>query len=131
ERGDGCGSVAKGGVTGNVVDLLAADIDDAPVTQRFQVLLARAQHRPLLMSAQNSSMSGGPRNRPVLRLRRACPVPAVWTPSDLPAVVFCLGSAASFRRPSSQPTPASPGGRCAGTAATTRSTARSCWSIKA
>src|SRR5207245_6736435 len=29
ERGDGCGRIAKGGVTGDVVDALAADIDDA------------------------------------------------------------------------------------------------------
>src|SRR5439155_12562814 len=50
KRGDGCGRVAKGGVTGDVVDALAADIDDAPVAQQLQVLLARAQHRPLLVS---------------------------------------------------------------------------------
>src|SRR5215471_15297480 len=71
ERGDSYGRVAKGGVTGNVADPLAADIHDAPVTQRFQVLLACAQHRLLLVSSQNSSMSEPSRNRPVLRLRRA------------------------------------------------------------
>src|SRR5262249_30445799 len=54
DRGSG---VAKGGMAGDVLDPLAADIDDAAVAQRFQMLLARAQHRPLLVWRQNSSMS--------------------------------------------------------------------------
>src|SRR5262249_19839097 len=111
ERGDSYGRVAKGGVTGNVADPLAADIHDAPVTQRFQVLLACAQHRLLLVSSQNSSMSEPSRNRPVLRLRRASPVFAARTASKHTVVVFCLGSAASFG--------ARPRSRCARTASTT------------
>ncbi len=49
EGGDRRGGVAKGGMTGDVVDPLAADIDDTAVAQRFQMLFARAQHRPLLV----------------------------------------------------------------------------------
>ena len=41
----GARRVAKAGMGGDVVDLLAADIDDAAVTQRFQVSLAGAYHR--------------------------------------------------------------------------------------
>src|SRR5262249_59584212 len=50
-------------MVGDVVDPLAADIDDTAVAQRFQMLFARTQHRPLLVWRQNSSMSdcGGER----------------------------------------------------------------------
>jgi hypothetical protein len=36
-------------MAGDVVDPLAADIDDATVAQRFQMLSARSQHRRLLV----------------------------------------------------------------------------------
>ena len=49
ERGNRPGGVAKGGMARDVPDPLAADIDDAAVAQQFQMLLARAQHRPLLL----------------------------------------------------------------------------------
>src|SRR6516164_3572539 len=63
EGRDRRGGVAKCGVAGDVLDPLAADIDDATVAQTFQMLLARAQHRPLLVWRQNSSMSDGGRER--------------------------------------------------------------------
>src|SRR5262249_51189959 len=46
DGGDGRGGSAEGGVAGDVVDPLAADIDDAAVAQRLQMLLACSQHRP-------------------------------------------------------------------------------------
>ena len=49
EGGDRRGGIAKCGVAGDVLYPLAADIDDTAVAQRFQMLLARAQHRPLLV----------------------------------------------------------------------------------
>ena len=49
DGGDGRGGVAEGGMAGDVVHLLAADIDDAAVAQRFQMFLARPQHRRLLV----------------------------------------------------------------------------------
>ena len=41
DRGDGRGGAAEGGMGRYVVDPLAADIDDAAVAQRFEMLLAR------------------------------------------------------------------------------------------
>ena len=51
DGGDRRGRVAEGRMARDVVDLLAADIDHAAVTQRLQMLLARSQHRRLLMVA--------------------------------------------------------------------------------
>src|SRR4026209_1233386 len=50
------GGIAEGRMARDVVDLLAADIDDAAVAQRFQTLLARPQHHRPLIVAGNSSM---------------------------------------------------------------------------
>src|SRR5262245_66647638 len=44
DGGDRLRSIAEGGMTCDVVDPLAADIDDTAVAQRFQMLLARSQH---------------------------------------------------------------------------------------
>src|SRR5215831_10836263 len=65
--GDGGGCVAKGRMAGDVIDPLAADINGAAVAQRFQMLLAGAQHRPLLLSSQNSSMLRAGRERSTCR----------------------------------------------------------------
>src|SRR5262249_35566548 len=88
EGGDGGGCVAKGGMAGDVIDPLAADIDGAAVAQRFQMLLAGAQHRPLLLSSQNSSMSRAGRERSP---------PTIRHPIARSAIVFRLRSAAKFR----------------------------------
>ena len=37
--------IAKSGMARDVIDPLAADVDDASVAQRLQMLLARSQHR--------------------------------------------------------------------------------------
>ncbi len=66
ERGHGRGRVAKRRMAGDVVDPLAADIENATIAQRFQVFLARAQHRPLLRYRYNSSMMDGRTQRPCL-----------------------------------------------------------------
>ena len=44
ERRHGPGGVAEGGMRCDVVDALAADIDDAAVAQQFEVLFSSAQH---------------------------------------------------------------------------------------
>ena len=44
DAGDGLRRRAKCRMRGDIVDPLAADIDHAAVAQRFQMLLARAQH---------------------------------------------------------------------------------------
>lgn len=51
DGGNRRGGVPEGRMARDVVDLLAADIDDAAVAQRFQMLLARPQHHPLLIVA--------------------------------------------------------------------------------
>jgi len=107
EGRDRRGGVAKCGVAGDVVDPLAADIDDATVAQRFQMLLARAQHRPLLVWRQNSSMSDGGGERLTFRASTACRSPlgkAAGRRSSLHAttnaggaIVFRMRPAASSR----------------------------------
>ena len=41
-------------MTGDVIDPLAADVDNAPVAQRFEMLLACPQHYRLPMPCPNS-----------------------------------------------------------------------------
>jgi len=55
ERGHRVGRVPEGGMGGDVVDLLAADIDPAPVANRLQVLLASLQHGALLHGGDRSA----------------------------------------------------------------------------
>ena len=108
EGGDRRGGVAKGGMVGDVVDPLAADIDDTPVAQRFQMLFARAQHRPLLVWRQNSSMSDGGGERLTAGASTGCSLSFVgkaggrrspWhaTTNAGSAIVFCMRPAASSR----------------------------------